>query len=322
LVLASYYSQAGLDYKAEQQYEKAFGILESVKDDEPMGSRATAFAEAVRAKAFFLANSGRKEEALALLDDAVKEHSDNYMLIGEAMSVARRHGFDDRIDVYMRRYRIVSSQSFIDLRNRLIPIEFNRNAKFADRLLALEDSLARVIQQSDLSPELTELLTSCSKPRRWFLMGPFSQKDVGDAQRELLGAKDLETGINATQERWDISLIEHKTVSLGTNDLRGAFPNASRNVACFALAMVESPQAMEVVGRLGSDDGAEVWINGQSVHEFPFARAFVQRQDTFSVKLNKGKNLILVRIDQVGNRWSFGLELEDKEEWPAAIDWK
>jgi len=64
---------------------------------------------------------------------------------------------------------------------------------------------------------------------------------------------------------------------------------------------------------LGSDDGIKVWVNGAVVHAKNAARGLKCDEDTATVTLKKGWNVLLIKITQGGGDWAFccGLRAAD-----------
>ena len=59
-----------------------------------------------------------------------------------------------------------------------------------------------------------------------------------------------------------------------------------------------------VEARVGSDDSVKVWMNGEEVHANPVNRGAGNFQDTFEVDLNKGDNVLMVKVCERGGGWS------------------
>ena len=73
----------------------------------------------------------------------------------------------------------------------------------------------------------------------------------------------------------------------------------------YAFITLESATAQpDVTMAAGSDDAIKIWLNGEVVHNNPIDREAVDFQDTFKVDLNKGDNLLLVKVSERGGWWS------------------
>ena len=73
----------------------------------------------------------------------------------------------------------------------------------------------------------------------------------------------------------------------------------------YALLTLESATAQsDVTMAAGSDDAIKIWLNGAVIHNNPIDREAVDFKDTFKVDLNKGDNLLLVKVGERGGWWS------------------
>ena len=64
------------------------------------------------------------------------------------------------------------------------------------------------------------------------------------------------------------------------------------------------PREQSTVMHVGSDDAVKVWLNGVLVHNNPIDRGADDYKETFSVKLKKGRNILLVAVYQGWGGWS------------------
>ena len=83
----------------------------------------------------------------------------------------------------------------------------------------------------------------------------------------------------------------------GYLDLAACFDGAEY-ISAYALAYVYSRKEQEVALLTGSDDGMRLWLNGQSIFEFPNGRSPVPEpdQDRVAAKLRRGWNKLLVKV--------------------------
>ena len=73
----------------------------------------------------------------------------------------------------------------------------------------------------------------------------------------------------------------------------------------YALITLESATVQsDVTMGAGSDDSIKIWLNGEVVHNNPIDREASGFQDKFKVNLNKGDNLLLVKVSERGGWWS------------------
>ena len=81
----------------------------------------------------------------------------------------------------------------------------------------------------------------------------------------------------------------------------------------YAYTEVLSPDNREVKITLGSNDGAKMWINKEVVYNKHAGRNAVADQEVLTVKLKKGKNRILVKVENMGASWGLYLRIVDPE---------
>ena len=89
-------------------------------------------------------------------------------------------------------------------------------------------------------------------------------------------------------------------------DLASAL-SKSYPVFAYAYTEVQTDEAgVQMIG-LGSNDGAQLFVNGVSVFDYPAMRGIKIDGDLVPVLLKKGTNTLLLKIEQHGNKWGFCL---------------
>ena len=81
------------------------------------------------------------------------------------------------------------------------------------------------------------------------------------------------------------------------------------NAAAYALTWLDSDKAQDALLTLGSDDGAQVWLNDRQVHKKLVPRGYAAQSDRIPIHLNQGCNKLLVKITQANGPWRFGAHL-------------
>lgn len=94
-------------------------------------------------------------------------------------------------------------------------------------------------------------------------------------------------------------------------------------ILVYCACWLDSDADKEVEVRVGSDDGYKLWINHQLIAEVHEYRAMEMDQETHKVKLNKGKNLLLIKVDQDTGEYQFMLRVvgADGKEAPGVTVW-
>jgi hypothetical protein len=73
----------------------------------------------------------------------------------------------------------------------------------------------------------------------------------------------------------------------------------------YAWTEFESPSNTEAWLGLGSDDGVKIWLNGQLVCDQWIRRSARLDDDVIPLRLKKGKNHLLIKIQNATGEWSF-----------------
>ncbi len=94
-------------------------------------------------------------------------------------------------------------------------------------------------------------------------------------------------------------------------------PGGDMNDYCsYAVINVVSKQKRGgVEARVGSDDSVKVWMNGKEVHNNPVNRGAADFQDTFDVDINKGDNVLMVKVCERGGGWSMFVGIDADLEY-------
>ena len=94
-------------------------------------------------------------------------------------------------------------------------------------------------------------------------------------------------------------------------------------ILVYCACWLDADADKEVEVRVGSDDGYKLWINHQLISEQHVYRAMEMDQESHKVKLNKGKNLLLIKVDQDTGEYQFMLRVvgADGKEVPGVKVW-
>ena len=102
-------------------------------------------------------------------------------------------------------------------------------------------------------------------------------------------------------------------------EVEGAFDH----ITAYGLVTLVADEAKEVTLLAGSDDSIKVWLNGEVVHNNAVNRGRSRWQDEFTVNLQEGDNILLVKVSDAGGGWGmhFGIrgEIETAYKTPAEL---
>ena len=76
-------------------------------------------------------------------------------------------------------------------------------------------------------------------------------------------------------------------------------------VLAYAYREFDWPRDQTMVLALGSNDGGRGWLNGDLVWDRPEARGLKVDDELILVRLRKGRNRLVLKIEERGNRWEF-----------------
>lgn len=83
---------------------------------------------------------------------------------------------------------------------------------------------------------------------------------------------------------------------------------------CYAVVYILSPEERDTQLLMGSDDGNAVWLNGVQVHFNPVKRPLTLDQDMIDVRLRKGLNLLMIKVENSGGyHWSMSVRFKDDD---------
>jgi hypothetical protein len=159
--------------------------------------------------------------------------------------------------------------------------------------------------------------------QKWLVLAPIplgeneSGADAVDKQQLKDEAKlKPKAGTKVKVGDKELTWKEHtcKEHLLDFNDLLG---NTTEDSVAYAVTYIESPEDLkDVQMKTGSDDQCKVWLNGKEVFKFTDPRAADKDQDTTKVSLQKGVNVLVVKVVNEKMDWSFCVHFTDKDDKP------
>jgi putative heme-binding domain-containing protein len=178
-----------------------------------------------------------------------------------------------------------------------------------------EDDLVDVVEY------LFTLKTPALTPDYWYIAGPFDNGE-GDAGMDIVYPPEKKTDLRATYQgkhgkvRWR----KVKPNGQGYVDLQAFLAGDSTNVVSYLYRQIDSPAEQEAELLLGTDDCAKLWVNGTLVYTCRQHRAAAPEQDKVRVKLKKGRNALLLKINNGDGAHGFYLTLVTEQELKPAAE--
>lgn len=143
----------------------------------------------------------------------------------------------------------------------------------------------------------------------WLFAGPF-QREGTDGSAIFDVAFPPEPGGPVGEVEWR-ELPAEAITGPGRVDLTKL---ASASHCCGYLACeLTSGKVQQALLKLGSDDGLEVWLNGESVHAMNAMRGLTPGSDRVLVELKQGTNTLLLKVTQGGGDWAATCRIRSAE---------
>lgn len=148
-------------------------------------------------------------------------------------------------------------------------------------------------------------------PETWHVVGPFEKEgDTGlnvvyppekqvDLQQiyDAKGGKKIQWQQMTTEEKGYINL---KQITSDTDNSLG-----------YAFTTVQSAEAFKTVLFVGSDDGVAIWHNGKELFRHLIGRSAYPYEECIPIKLTRGENTFLVKVENGVGNWEFYFEIFD-----------
>ncbi|MXV78594.1 esterase-like activity of phytase family protein [Candidatus Poribacteria bacterium] len=143
--------------------------------------------------------------------------------------------------------------------------------------------------------------------KRYMILGPFSKADGNEAPptastQNPLNLDQTYTGAEGKTIRWR----EASTRPSGMLDFRANI-GMMTGVVGYAVSYVYTPEDMDTVLLLGSDETVKVWLNGTEIHSKRTYRRITPDADRIPCQLKAGWNEVLCSVEQ--NSWTWALYL-------------
>lgn len=122
--------------------------------------------------------------------------------------------------------------------------------------------------------------------------------NTGGEQNPQIKAGDVVKYVKGSA-RWKLYNAPDSTISLDKVVSKAA------PVFAYAYTEIQSDEAKVLFISVGTNDGGKLWVNGLNIWDYPQQRGLVIDDDLIPVTLKKGKNTLLLKVEQRGNQWGF-----------------
>jgi putative heme-binding domain-containing protein len=176
-----------------------------------------------------------------------------------------------------------------------------------------------VYMSEDELVDLVEYLFALKTPvlgfDYWRIAGPFDNGE-NDAGLDKVFPPEKSVDLTATYDG-KVGKVTWRTVKPAANgyfDLMAFHGKDSPNSVSYLYREIESPVDQEGVISLGTDDGSKLWVNGEMVYTTRAHNAAVPDAASVKVKLKKGKNTFLLKINNGNDPHGFYLSVQSEQE--------
>lgn len=151
----------------------------------------------------------------------------------------------------------------------------------------------------DLTEYMLTLKTASLTPPVWHIVGPFDNGE-GDTGLDKVFPPEKEMGLSKAQFEGKSGKIGWRQVrpdSSGYVDLQKHYGPSGTQIVSYLYHEITSPADQEATILLGNDDGCKLFINGEKVFEDRRHIAATPESSTIKIKLKKGVNKVLLKIN-------------------------
>jgi len=158
--------------------------------------------------------------------------------------------------------------------------------------------------------------------KSWLVAGPFSVSADSSNPSAALQEKVFKSEMISVNA---VAGNTPATVSANQKDLKwqpiswtddiidlDSLYNKKDYVYAYALAEIKASAPTDALLAVGSDDGIRIWHNGKLVHDNWIPRGVDKDQDLVPLKLVKGSNQLLFKVQDIEGGWSFVARILDK----------
>lgn len=182
----------------------------------------------------------------------------------------------------------------------------------------MPDNLLVYMTEDDLV-DIVEYLATLKTPvlsmDYWHIIGPFDNgaDDAGLDQvfppEKTIDLKAVYAG-KGDKVNWQLV----KPNAQGYVDLKAFFAGKSDQIVSYVYRAIGSPDDQDATVLLGTDDGAKLWVNGTLVHTNKTHGAAVPEKHAVAVRLKKGVNTILLKVNNGNGDHGFYFNLVSDQE--------
>ncbi len=140
----------------------------------------------------------------------------------------------------------------------------------------------------------------------WLVAGPYPNEGALQLRgtgfkTDYLGGEDKSNpseGLVSGAHKWKFVVGDSKS---GLN-LKRVLPTDQPAIG-YCFTMIDSPREMTATLLFGSDDGARVYLNGETIYSKQVARGVKRDEESLPIRLRRGRNRLMFKVEQGDGGW-------------------
>ena len=186
--------------------------------------------------------------------------------------------------------------------------ELSSNQTGTSREITLPFSInGRISEPGQVDHYRIKVTQEAAAIQPFWVIWPFPNKD--DKGLDVVYPPEFEIDFKKTyQGKKDRPIKWYNSKRWGSKEL---FTNVPEEKSIgYALTWLNSPRARDAFFLIGSSDGVKIWLNDELVWVNHVHRPIRGANDIVPVRLNKGKNKILAKVENAEGQWGLILQID------------
>jgi len=190
----------------------------------------------------------------------------------------------------------ISAGVSISSRGVAPPLYYVKKATWQETMEASRKALA-AFEKQEARHQIRRLKKLGIQPGPWYSIGPFSSPNI-DPYKAVFGP-ELEIKLNKTYADGKLKWQKREEWKDGeVHKLSGdAVSGEGKVVADYMFRNISASKAITLPVYLGSNDGIQVWFNGEKVLARDIGRKAAADQDIINLNFKKGVNTFLMKVN-------------------------
>ncbi len=233
--------------------------------------------------------------------------------------ISCRQGLEDLKEFYAELWLVESKRYWLD---HLMDQFDEKIADYEHAEKLLTDALGKFSEGEYLLPP-NEIRLDIEEQggkyfQYWLLCGPFPNVSWVGRETDYLKPIGSEAGASPTpglffesEKEGTKYWVKYSSPLNSRVDLSSIYEKKDR-VVTYAFCRIYSPTGQMVKASFGSNDGIQIFLNGKRIYKIFAKRSLILDEDKVMLDLKKGRNDMLLKIDQNKGAWGFSFRLPEK----------